>query len=434
MSDNFISDYLFYTSGTESPREFHLWSALTLLSTVLGNRCRMNLGVGDGYSHLWIYPNLMTALVGPMGMRKSSATNPVLDILTEFFPDKAVTPNCDTREAITKWWASEKAEASYYTPDGLKISYKPLFFHIHEIEQFISVNPEGMISFLTDASDKYAAYKVRTKNQGEDYILKPYATMLACATTDYIGKMMKKGLLSGGIARRILWVVKDNFKRKANPNVPPGGIEARMRFIKHLQLVTEKVYGDFTWDSLKSQTYYDDWYESISVPQDPLMQGFYTSKADLIRRVAMLLVIAEYDIVERGLKLTKDHFDAARIMVEMCEPGMQQLFLSGGRNELIGPMHRLIEILKSHGGGWSAKQTYIQIQNELDPSEQEKVFFYMKNKTGVLCKNTLKVERLNNQGLWVAREELWIEEELERQVDAGRMKRNGDDTYRFFEK
>jgi hypothetical protein len=63
----FLKQYLSYVEDTESPRLFHIWSILSGISACLGRRCYFPFG------HTKIYPNMYVLLVGPPGVRKSTA-------------------------------------------------------------------------------------------------------------------------------------------------------------------------------------------------------------------------------------------------------------------------------------------------------------------------------------------------------------------------
>lgn len=418
MSKDFLTDYLYYNSGHEAPQEFCLWSGLTLLSTIVGNRVKFNFATGDGFSQLCVRPNLLVALVAPMGKRKSFAKDIVQDLITDHFPDIAMGANSDTREAITKWWASDDAIRSYLKPNGDLITYRPLFLPVNELENFISVNPRNMIAFLTDAADRYELFRVRTKGQGEDIIKKGYITMLACATTEYITEMLKAKVLSGGIARRIVWVCKDSYVRNGNPGIKAGGMEAFARCVDHLKNVQRICHGDFQWSiEDDAQRFYVRWYETLKFPTDPLMVGFYESKHMIMLRVTMLLAMCNYDLTELAkLVIKKEHIVEATALVTSVEPGMEKLFMRSGRNELIGPQADLLNILLLAGGGMSKKNLHRKLDPSMDPIEQGRVLQHLCITTGIL-KYPVFMEREQEDGTVLpAKEEVWIIEEYEKKV------------------
>src|SRR3546814_13571156 len=62
-----FNHYMAMVEDTESPRLFHLWSAITGAAAALGRRCFFQLGP------ITVYPNHCTLLVGTPANRKSTA-------------------------------------------------------------------------------------------------------------------------------------------------------------------------------------------------------------------------------------------------------------------------------------------------------------------------------------------------------------------------
>src|SRR3546814_7561015 len=62
----FLNHYMAMVEDTESPRLFHLWSAITGAAAALGRRCFFQLGP------ITVYPNHYTLLVGTPASRKRS--------------------------------------------------------------------------------------------------------------------------------------------------------------------------------------------------------------------------------------------------------------------------------------------------------------------------------------------------------------------------
>ena len=69
FSSEYLNNYLAMLEDTESPRIFHIWSAVFSLASTLGRRCWLPFGTFD------IFPNHYILLVGTPGTRKSTAAN-----------------------------------------------------------------------------------------------------------------------------------------------------------------------------------------------------------------------------------------------------------------------------------------------------------------------------------------------------------------------
>lgn len=69
VGNDFLDTYLQMVEETESPRAFHLWSAISAISSCMGRRLWLPFGNGA------LHPNIYTLLVGGAGVRKSTAMN-----------------------------------------------------------------------------------------------------------------------------------------------------------------------------------------------------------------------------------------------------------------------------------------------------------------------------------------------------------------------
>lgn len=67
FKSQYLNDYLAMVEESESPRLYHVWTALGTISSALGRRCYLPTGVGK------TFPNQYVLLVGPPAMKKSTA-------------------------------------------------------------------------------------------------------------------------------------------------------------------------------------------------------------------------------------------------------------------------------------------------------------------------------------------------------------------------
>src|SRR5215831_12020017 len=140
---SFISDYLEFTSNTESPTDYHKWACMSALSVLAGRRFWFRLGP------ITYYPNLYVVLVGHPGVKKSSALDRAKDIVraVDCCPIAATQA---TKEFLAKAMSAEKFKGKKFFKNGDKIEeYNQYAIFATELTQFIAVNPMGMLDFLT---------------------------------------------------------------------------------------------------------------------------------------------------------------------------------------------------------------------------------------------------------------------------------------------
>ena len=103
---NFLERYLFYNSGNEVNRNYHLWTALSMLASCTSRHvwCRM------GY--FTIYPNLYVVLLGPAGNGKTTAMRCGKDLISEL-GSTPLSADCQSTEDLVRMLARDDAQQAF---------------------------------------------------------------------------------------------------------------------------------------------------------------------------------------------------------------------------------------------------------------------------------------------------------------------------------
>lgn len=359
---NFIDDYLLHEAGNEGSKQHHLWASLTLLSASAGRRYYLDYQDPNSYGQLSYNPNLLCCLVAPQGGRKTFCKDQAQNLLQEVFPAYPVCYNVETVAGLCEFLGNQDSERLYTDENNITRTWRPLFLPINELNNFLSINPQEMIDFIVDISDR-KFYRRRTKNAGIFEVENPYLTVLACATTEYIVDQLKGKILSGGLARRMLFI--NEFRppiRKAFPVVPSGGKDAIKRAQDHLLTLANNA-GPITFADQAAKNWYELWYVGVKLHDDSLLRGFDMSKHVHVLRLAMLYALAQYPlqkvITVEGLKWSVRTIDD--IM-----PGMAKLFLAAGKNEYVTQQRAMIEFVERNDGMVQQKALMRFCEKDLD--------------------------------------------------------------------
>lgn len=280
LTNPFIQKYLEYTKDTESPAIFHTWAGLSAVSACLGQHVYTDFGLGP------IYGNMYVVLVGPPGVRKSTAIHWVKDRLK-----KAVNLNyaptdtagqrqglmaafCETAENYTdqkrKQHEIDKAFSSVFSeiPDNIFFDIEeqsnntdPLDFAIpnekivelaetatdsravvddketlfgmySEFDSLIGQKQREMLTFLINMWDgeKYE-YKLASK---EHKLHNPRFSFLAATTPSSIAESLPVGSgASGFLSRLILVFSEETTKKIADPQPPDPKICNDIELLLH---------------------------------------------------------------------------------------------------------------------------------------------------------------------------------------------------------
>lgn len=322
---SYISDYLHFTSNTESPTDYHRWACLASLSVLAGRRFWFDLGP------IRYYPNLYIVLVGHPGVKKSSALDRAKDIC------RAV--NCcpiaaaqATKEFIARAMSHEKFSGKrFYKWNGRMEEYNQYAIFATEFTQFIGVNPLSMLDFLTTVYTE-KVYDCDTKGQGSDLVVGPYITLLACLTPEMMKGYVKMNILTGGFARRTQFVYGLFGSPVAWPGISKEQNESGARCVDWGKKMQAHA-GEFMLDE-EAKKWYEEWYvnlqTNITEIAKPSTEGYYRTKHEVLFKCAMLVSLSE-DLENRVI--SKAHLEVVenRFLLPY-EKNLERVFEGAGIN------------------------------------------------------------------------------------------------------
>lgn len=324
---SYITNYLKITENTQPAYEFHIWSMLASLSTFAGRRFWFPFGP------LNFYPNLYVTLVGPPGDGKSTAMNVAKNLVRasqQPTPICAVAASQITKEALTLEMAHEKFVGKrQFARDGRLEEYNAYAIFATEFVDFIAVNPQGFLDFLTAVWDE-PVYEVKTKNKGHDYVVGPYITLLGCMTPEKMRGFMKLSILTGGFARRTVFVYPGYKNIVHWPTRTEEQIAAERACVAFGRALQNES-GPFSVTE-ECKSFYEEWNtqnEKTMTDKHPSVRGWYQSKGEMLWKISMLVALAE-DPKERTIDI--GHYKLALKFCHMSEKTLERVFEGTGIN------------------------------------------------------------------------------------------------------
>lgn len=338
---DYIQDFIYFNSGNMAPVKYLRWCAIATLAMTVGRRVFID------YSYFHLYTDNYICLVGRQGLRKDTSMNEAFKIFKESNPEYPLGASVTSREKIvTRLAADEDTLRTYTDETGTRIEYHPMAFFISELKNFMSVNPENMVAFLVDIYGK-KFFDADTIKHGLQPINNPCINILSCENPPWIVNNLKANILSGGFARRMMFVYEtEEPKRITFPKIPEGGEEARARCVQHLRDV-QQVSGPFTWESRETMCRFDEWNKQLTTPEDDLLRGFYENRDCLALKLAMCITLARAPI---ELVLRWPAIEVAIAFLENLAETLPRLTIAAGRNELAVPTQEMLDMLEARGG------------------------------------------------------------------------------------
>jgi hypothetical protein len=350
---SFLKAFTTFCDDTEASPVYATYSGLVTLSAIVSRRIWLPMG------HFNVYPNLYVVLVGPQGIRKSTAMDVGKGLIRQINKSRSggqaavdavlgtnkldipLSAECCTAEKIIQDMQTTRREIENCPPAWQQQKlYSPMNVMVTELSELLKVGGQGMISFLTAIFDR-EVYDYRTKNKGQEYLEGPYLNLIACTTPEWINGYLREDVISGGFARRALFVFENaEGKRIPRPVLTDSMRESYNQMVAYADKLKE-VKGPMTWTK-EAETYHDEWYMTYKIPVDPLIAGYYRSKQIQLLKIATLLSISE----TTDLVITKGHLTFAMDILALMERRLPEVFAGIGKNELHSTAQKVLQILQ----------------------------------------------------------------------------------------
>ncbi len=192
---------------TDTPDQYVVWSALSLIGAALKNNVKFEIGT---YT---LYPNQFIVLVGPPGVGKGTAMNMISDMIKE----NKLNPVVNTlSDRITAEKIIEQIAKGWSTTPGFKNNQLVITPPDHnclifssEIRVLLGAS-EWMLEFLEEAWSR-TTFEYQTKTQGSVSIDSMCCSLLAASVPDFLRSVNKeaKMVITGGFSSRCLFIYAD---------------------------------------------------------------------------------------------------------------------------------------------------------------------------------------------------------------------------------
>tara|TARA_R100000664_G_scaffold1217_9_gene3262 strand:+ start:3073 stop:4317 length:1245 start_codon:yes stop_codon:yes gene_type:complete len=352
----FIESYMAYTSGQESPADFHYWTAVSALSSAVGR----NIWLDRGYYK--IYPNHYIILVAGSALsRKSSAINigvrilrKALERLKEAGIDAGalsvlsakMTPEALCRAMSTKGIKSMYANEEEEDEEN-KIS-RPLLLYSSELGVFLSRTAQmnGLVDLLIDFYDCPDDWEYLTKTQGADFVHNVYTAMLSATTPDWISANITGSVFNQGLVGRTIFVHSD----KAQTRVAHPQFNEYEQFLENrlLDLLESKLLlkGEMTLTQ-EAYEYYEQWYNLRADPGDnqSMQSGFFGREHDHVLKLSMAISMSR----SNDLIITFEDIQNAIEKVGTVRVGLGRVFREVKQQNEIFEVQYVESIIKDKG-------------------------------------------------------------------------------------
>jgi len=325
LTKPWIQSYIDYVSpASQSPDEFHWWSAITILAASLKRHVWIDRG------NWKLFPNLYTVLVGRPATGKGTSINPAMALLKE-----ANTANV-LSDRLTIEYVLERLSTGFPSTNIIggqittAVDSSAIIF-ASELSVFLRKSTDALAD-LAQLWDCLPDFDYGTRQRGMYTIKNPCVSLLGGSPPSWLAKSVPNDAVGGGFTRRVNFVYT-----KSDPVLPTweplhpslnGTGKRRDELIDDLRLI-HGLRGQFkatpefikTFDAYTQATKFDDF-------DDESKTGFKASKWVNTTKLCMILSISRDD----SFLLRKEDLNLAIKMTDKVEEDLGLVFRTVGES------------------------------------------------------------------------------------------------------
>jgi len=334
---HFISDYLKYARASESPKSFHIWTALGMLSTVAQRKVWIDYGLAGE-----IYPNLYVILVSPPGRARKGGA---LKIGKKFLRtiDVDLGPKSTTKARLIE---AMSKQSDVFELNGVAYTHSSYSIWSDELGSLLAKNDQDLLDIITDLYDCDDEWRYETKGQGIHRGKNVWLSLQAATTPGWLAGKFGQTVVDGGLSSRTIHIVETEAGKKNGWPLPTEEEKKLFDKIVHDLTHISKLCGPINVPR-ETREWFVNWYET---KVDPLssyahMMHYYSRKHVLVLKVAILLSMAESDNMIMSIQHVKDAIG----LLEQVEIKMEGAFGGIGKSKVAEEAHTILTIIKEHG-------------------------------------------------------------------------------------
>lgn len=350
--DSFIGRYLSYCKESETPYAYDFWTAVWLLTSVLGR----NIVVHRPGAPIFI--NYFAILVADSGVtRKSTAVRRAVKLYRKVASS--------TARLIESRVTQEMLEFQL-TQDAIEHDASQAIIAIDELVKFLG--REKYVSTMpTLLTDLYDCPDIRlgggTLARGSSILKNVFVSFLSASTPSWLLRAVNPDVIEGGFTSRVIFVVCEQPKQMSPwPEPFDAAIEEQLIVdLKHMQQVGQR-HGQIHI-SEGAKKIYSNWYRTRTLHRDSFRASFQSREDAHILKLAAVLAIND-----GCWELQANHVKAAiKVITEAREDGAAIFEGTGANAQIIAGLDKLRDALLAGGmGGLKQSEITKKVKSHLD--------------------------------------------------------------------
>lgn len=322
----FLRDYVDYTRRSEAPLAYHVFSCFTALGSTINRRVWFDMG------YYRVFPAMGIIIIGPSGIKKTSAANIAVDLLRDIGVVKVYSEKL-TPEALIDAMKGDST-GLLYAPEMTVFLNKVKYM-------------EGMVQLITRFMDCPDKWESGTIMRGKHALTNVAISSLMCSTSDWFIRSTPEDSFGGGfIARNLLVVQEASARCEPIPVLGNDGLYSGM--VQQLSII-HSLEGQIKFTE-QTDTAYKDWYrgehqDEAKQPEHEMLATYFQRKPDHAKRLAICLHLAH----SGGFDLCLDCWERSLRLLNWTEGFiprlLQQMFKTSSGEE----QEQVLRTIRAHG-------------------------------------------------------------------------------------
>jgi len=369
----YLNEYLQMVEDTESPRIFHIWSAIFAMGAALGRRCWLPFGTFD------ITPNQYILLVGTPGTRKSTAAGLSKKLLRkstgvrfapsdtggqrqgllsalygEDGPEKEFLNGAELGSRENTIASLTQLEAISNEPDDEQLMEVAEADRHHltvvasEFSRFIGQHNLSMLDFLGEVGYDGEDYEYKTR-QTNVILKKPLMNILGCTTPTMLNNSMPPAAGGQGFLSRMI-LVYGTRKYKLVPRPSAPSLELVQKIQERLNDAYHRLSGPFD-ETTDGRAYCESLYTQAIEIADSRFSYYGERRYTHLIKLSLCLAASRGDTT-----VTKSDYEEANRILSATERGMPDALGEFGLNPLALLKQEILEQLRATQGPLTMEQ------------------------------------------------------------------------------
>lgn len=349
VANSMLERWLEMNSGNESPTNYHRWSFISAVATILERNVWFQFG------NKTVYPNMYVMLAGESGARKNGAVSPMLKVMRKAGYSKFSKQRTSKQQFLVELARGDDFEEALNAgPD----SVDAVMIAAEEFLDFIGMGNLEFITLLTDLWDNKPKYEESYRKSEPVLVLNPTINILGGITPTNLKLSMPAE--AGGIgflSRTVLVYCEPSKVRITFPrSIGAQNEDLIAKFLQGLGSLRGEMYF-----SREGAALVDAIYQSFIYLEDGRLASYCSRRLEHLIKLCMVCAAC------RGqLCMTEHVVLEANSILCFTEETMHRAFGEFGRAKHSEAMHKIVQFLENKNTPCGIEELYKACSQDLD--------------------------------------------------------------------